>query len=337
MFKLWSESNTEAKRNLKPDLGLRNWNSLSEDEKFLIWKHLYPYFFDIDICYKNEEGYDQKYENNRSELFYFENRESRKYITNSIQQICLLYKNKDYANKFFRNPNHFAACIDFHTIFFEEDENVVIELLSLYCKSFLNEVNYDSYGYKFDDNQNEEKLSKEKYISDRFNSFCEDLNEVFSHFGLNIYLTENGFIPKQDDKIIKEIFEPVLECISDEKWTEVNKLFSDAFAEFRKNSPNSYSTCITHTVSAVQAYLQILVNGKTGVGDISKLIPQAQKENLLPNDMFTKEIFKTIESTLMRERQQKGDAHPKEEYANEGNAKLIINLAMVFLQHCMLK
>lgn len=37
----------------------------------------------------------------------------------------------------------------------------------------------------------------------------------------------------------------------------------------------------------------------------------------------------------MRERQEKGDPHPKLEYANEQNARLILNLSMVFIQHFM--
>jgi len=37
MFKLWSEKNKNAKDLLKPDLGLRSWNDLSEEEKDKIW------------------------------------------------------------------------------------------------------------------------------------------------------------------------------------------------------------------------------------------------------------------------------------------------------------
>jgi hypothetical protein len=37
----------------------------------------------------------------------------------------------------------------------------------------------------------------------------------------------------------------------------------------------------------------------------------------------------------MGERQETGDPHPKKEYATERNAKLVLNLAMIFLQHSM--
>jgi len=55
----------------------------------------------------------------------------------------------------------------------------------------------------------------------------------------------------------------------------------------------------------------VLVYGKTGKGDIGSLIAEAQKKNLIPNDEFSRNVFKSIESTLMSERQLKGDAHPK--------------------------
>jgi len=37
----------------------------------------------------------------------------------------------------------------------------------------------------------------------------------------------------------------------------------------------------------------------------------------------------------MQKRQEVGDPHPKKEYANEGTAKLVMNLSMIFIQHCI--
>ena len=53
------------------------------------------------------------------------------------------------------------------------------------------------------------------------------------------------------------------------------------------------------------------------------------------NDFFTKEIFKNIESIFDRERQDKGNAHPKKEYAIEKSVRTLMNLSMIFLQHCI--
>jgi hypothetical protein len=111
---------------------------------------------------------------------------------------------------------------------------------------------------------------------------------------------------------------------------------ANAFSEYQKKTPLGYSNSVTNTVTSIQAFLQILCSGKTGTGDISKLIVQAQTKGLIPNDAFTKIIFKNLEAILMQERQDKGIAHPPKEYATEKNARLVINLAMVFFQHCII-
>ena len=170
-----------------------------------------------------------------------------------------------------------------------------------------------------------------------FDKFAKILNEVFNDFGINLYLARQGFIPRQEEKIIKEVYEPVLSYLSHTKWKEVSKLLSDSFDEYRKNTSQGYSNCITNNISAIQAFLQIIVIGKTGKGEISKLIMEAQKKSLIPNDFFTQKIFENIESIFARERKETGIAHPKKEYATEKNARTILNLAMVFFQHCIQK
>jgi hypothetical protein len=144
-------------------------------------------------------------------------------------------------------------------------------------------------------------------------------------------------MPRQDSKIIEEVYEPILSFLSNNKWEEVNRLLSDSFADYRKNTPQGYSNCVTNTISAVQAFLQILVHDKTGKGEISKLIAEAQKKSLVPNDFFTQKIFENMESILAKERQETGIAHPKKEYATEKNTRTILNLAMIFIQHCIQK
>ncbi|MDE3143295.1 MAG: hypothetical protein KGL19_04015, partial [Bacteroidota bacterium] len=121
----------------------------------------------------------------------------------------------------------------------------------------------------------------------------------------------------------------------DSKWERVNNLLSDAFIKYRENTPSGFSTCVTHSVAAVEAFLQIIVKGKTGEGDFAELISEGQRNKLIPSDMFTKEMFKTVISVLMRERKETGDAHVKQSYANEKNAKLVLNLVMVLIQHCL--
>lgn len=338
MFKRWSELNDEAKSILKPDFGLRSWNELSKDEKYRVWKHLEEHFFDLTV--KNDYNYNYSEFVDEDRLYYsfygYNHKQKRIRVDVAIYSMYSNYKARNYAQNFLKKPTHFSACLDFYHIFSNEDANVVFEMLSFYCLAMMKERD-NNFSEVQNNNSTEEEIKKEKirwrFID--FDEFAKDLNEVFDSFGVDVHLSRNGFMPRQEEQLIKSVYEPVLKSLADDKWKEVNTLLTDAFLEYRRNTPNGYSTCVTHTVSAMQAFLQILVNGKTGIGDISKLIVQAQRENLIPNDMFTKEIFKNIESIMMRERQETGDAHPKKDYASEKNAKLVLNLAMVFLQHCL--
>lgn len=328
-FKLWSELNPKARKELKPDFGFRDWNSLSEDEKYKIWKYLEFYFFDKDVKSEYRGIYYEFYgedweEEQKSERIFF-----------SIKGLNYKYKAKSYAGNFLENGTLNSACHDFNEIFMIQDEHVVMELLSLYCRILISE-RADETTYKKEDEIEEEYQKRlQNWRWEDFDKFCENLNGVFTDFGINLYLTRQGFIPRQEGKIIKEIYEPVLGYLSHLKWKEVSKLLSDSFDEYRKNIPQGYSNCVTNTISAIQAFLQIIVKGKTGKGKISELITEGQKKNLIPNDFFTKKIFENIESIFARERQEVGTAHPKKEYATEKNARTILNLAMIFFQHCI--
>jgi hypothetical protein len=334
-FKLWSEISKEAKDILSPDLGLRFWDQLSHEDKNVIWKHLEVYFFlktPIHDPYSNS-----KYRNEKGMLFQFYTPDSeykRNRIDFSVASINYIHKAKNYGSNYLENPIHYSACLDFYEIFMMKEGHAVIELLSLYSKALIEEKK-SFFSEPENGTEEEYKQTDNEHRWYDFDEFSKELNEVFKSFGLNVYLTRSGFMPKQEDKIIREIYEPVLSVLSHPDWRDVNMLLTDAFIEFRKRTPNGYSTSVTHSVASVQAFLQILVYKKIGTGEISKLIDQAQRQNLIPSDMFTKVIFKNIEAVLMRERQETGDPHPKQAYATEKNALMVLNLAMVFFQHCI--
>lgn len=326
VFKLWSELNNTAKAQLKPDFGYRAWNILSKDEKYKVWKYLDVHFFDRSS--KGRDGYEFYGD-------YSEKGKRQERILIAIHTLNDAYKARSYAKKFLESSDIDNACEDFFQIFIEEDENVVFELLSFYAKVAI-EKGYWNYIYRKENETDEEfKKRSEEWEFIPFDHFAQDLNEVLGQFGINLHLTRSGFVPRQEEKIIKEVYEPVLKVFSHAQWKEVNQLLADSFAEYRKNSKEGYSNSVTNSVAAIQAFLQIIVNGKTGNGDISKLIPQAQSKGLIPSDSFTKEVFSKIEGVLMRERQETGVAHPKKEYATESNALLVLNLCMVFFQHCI--
>lgn len=328
MFKLWSKIKKGAKNELAPDLGLRSWNDLAGKEKLIIWKYLNWYFFESNKSIGSKWEFFGDYQ--EKEL-------KQKRIFRSIAALNKLYKAKNYTPSFLDDFDLDSACTDFRHIFLNYSENVVLELLSLYCRFILAERAEETPWRNEKETEKEFGLRTKEWRLEPFNNFAKVLNEVFQDFGINVHLTRSGFVPRQDQKIITGIYEPVLSVLSDPKWKEVDTLLEDAFDEYRKNTPQGYSNCVTNVVASMQAFLQIIVYGKTGKGDISKLISEAQTNGLIPNDFFTSRIFENLGSILARERQETSIAHPKKQYANEKNARMMLNLAMVFIQHCIQK
>ncbi len=335
-FKRFSELNKSALYELKPDFGYQSWSDISENDRHKIWKYLEFFFFDKNPKHswsdphKNESGYYHEFFGETD----FEKDSKRNRIVYAVDGLNQLFKAKSHAINFLENRDWYNACSDFNRIFLKESEAVVMELISLYAEKTIKENKL--YLSKYE-NEKELEYNKrlEKWNWKPFDEFAKKLNEVFSHFDISVTLTRLGLFPKQEERINNELIEPVLRSLSHPKWEEVNQHLNDAFLEYRKRTPLGFSTSVTKAVTAVQAFLQILVYEKTGKGDISKLIPQAISKGDIPSDLFTKEVFKTIESILMRERQEAGVSHPSDEYSTEKNAKMVLNLAMLFFQHCL--
>lgn len=309
MFKLWSEKNNDAKKMLSPNLDQKNWDDLSSDDKGKIWNFLQYWF--------KEDGL-------------------RIFI--SIINLNEEHKFRSYANLTLENPSKINAFYDFKEIFYNENQHVVLELLSCFCQSIVQEREDKNPGiYKSNYDSTEEYVNKlTMWRFEEFDKFASRINDIFGHFNINLILTREGFIERQDSKIVEEIYIPVLNFLSFPKWNDVNRELGDAFKEYQEKTDPGYSNCVTHAISALQAFLQILVNGKIGSSDgINYFIKLAQEKNLIPSDKFSSEVFKNIETILMRERGKTGDAHPKLEYANEKNARLVLNLIMIFIQHCI--
>lgn len=314
VFKLWSELNVDAKKELQPDFGIRSWNTLSPDDKKRIWKYLEDVLFPTKLIEASE-----------NEWYQYNLIGRRKSVAQAIFWLNKSFKVNGYASNFHFEETFESALNDFYQIFLTQNENVVFELFSLYAKAIM---------------PNQEQLEETDFEDQayyEFDEFSKQINEVFIDFGLSVIMTRLGFVPRQDNKILTEIYDPVISYLSSQIFEKVNTLFKDAFSEYRKNTPNGYSTCVTHCVAAIEAFLQIIVKDKLGSGKLSNLIAEGLKKKILPDDIFTKEIFKTIEQIVTRERMETGDAHPKKSYATERNAKTILNISMIFLQHCIVK
>jgi hypothetical protein len=335
-FQTWSNINKEALRVLRPPSGSVSWDKLTFTDKNKIWQYLYrDYFFDKTPRYpeyvshsgENEKAYHFEGDPQLQEI-------KRRRILWTVHQLNERFKKQSFGKNTLEVVSWFNTCLDFHTIFMKAQGHAVLEMLSIFCKDILISDRSIGYGYPGESKKAFKERLRESRLKE-FDDFAATLNEVFAQFGLDVYLTRGGFMPMQEMKLIEMVYAPVLSCFTDPQWKKVNDLISLAFKEYEKKTSEGFSFCITTTVSAVQAFLQIMVHGETGEEQISKLIPKAQKLNKIPSDHFSTTIFNNIESILARERKDKGVAHPPQSVADEKSALLMLNIAMVFFQHCI--
>ncbi len=326
---LWSETNPEAKKILY-FMEKVEWNDLSQEDKKLIWKHMEGYLFNSvpDRSLNYYGGVETRYN------FGGGGHQMEKYVKRfPIVAMALnnKYKKQSYARGFLNDRSYDTACHDFYRIFLNEERDVVFEMISIYCRVMVNTAR-DSFNQK----DGESKIDYEKRVDEEqyreFDGFSKDLNDVFEQFGLEFKLTRNGFVHSDEPQITELVFKPALKKLSDKKWLPINTELRDAFEDLNKHSG---SDAITHTISSLQAFLQIHIEGKTGKGSISQLIKDGQKNGQIPNDIFSSEIIKKLESFFAKERQDKGNAHPKKQRATDKEARLVINLVMVFIDYVL--
>jgi hypothetical protein len=311
-FKTWSEVSPTAKGSLAPSFELRGWEDLTKEDKVKIIKHLHS-------------------------LGWFKSTEDALIIVDVVDSLNYNYKVHTYGqelfdmggpqtNTYFRYTEETkkAAIRDFVRIIKNDSVDVVFELLSYYAKKLID-------GGLLRGKPSDESVDK---AFKKFDKFSNAINDIFSQFSINLSLTRQGFVPKQEQIVHDLIIEPTFRGLSSPQWKSVQSNFSDAMNEYQKGTKTTYSNAITHIVSALQAYLQIKVIGTVGKGDISDIINEGIEKNSLPNDSLSLKVMKGLSSTLMEYRQKQGDAHPKAEYATEESVRLVLNVAAVFIQHC---
>ena len=320
-FKLLSELNPEVKKALKPDLGIRDWRELSTDEK------------NNFIQYLTNSGWlkpDSRLMSTIEEL-------NNRYKKNSFG-INVLRHRAQHPASIFTNCCVQPISDDLIRIAHDKTEYLFIEFISIYAKHL---ITYEYIGPK-DRIEVDLIILKGGDASEHFRTnytdfdkFTNLFNDLSLQYGLGVQLTRMGPIPLQEKMINEDIYNPVIKILAHPKWKSVSDELSLAFTGYQMKNDTGYSGAIRHSYNAIQAFLQLLVNEEIGKGEINKLVSMAQKKNLIPADQFTTKIFKDMEAFVMSKRQTSGGVHPELEVATEKNAKLMLNITMVFLQHCL--
>lgn len=329
---LWSETNPSAKEVLSP-LNTVEWDKLSEQDKKRIWKYVQHHLFDPRRGSANQHSFDNVICNYKFYGRYSSDRtHALKNVTYSVDTLNDRHKRNSYASNYLNSKTFDNACNDFYKIFIGLPRDVVFELLTIFT-SVMVDRDREQISKRQDENDADFNTRRESEMWSHFDKFAQELNEVFEQFGINYQLTRAGIIPADEPKVIEEIYKPTLKKLSAQKWAPVNRDLHDAFEALNKDKDGSGA--LTHALAALQGFLQVLVNGKTGKGDTSSLISLATKNKLIPDDDFSKKIIKEMNSFWAKERQDKGDPHPKNTYATKQQAKLVISLIMVFVDHAL--
>lgn len=322
VVKYWSEVDNTAKDFLFPELEWKNWNSLSRDEKSKIWQYLRNKGWFVEsieviriIILLNERFKKTSYAKKWLEHSGGSHYEFTRLGGREIKECCLR-----------------IAYEDFEYIFLEEDESVVYEVITYFADEL---VDYYYLENNLSESDEGKKKENNRLAFEKLDAFSLVINDVFEQFGINIVLTRHALVPRQDKKVMEKVYEPVLSVLADSfKWKECNKELVKAFTSFNKRTEDGYEATIRHSYSAIQSFLQIIVKGKIGKGKMIDLIKEAKKRGLIPDDGFSEKFFKDAESYIVIERQKRGGAHPQKEYASEANALLVLNVCMIFIQHC---
>ncbi len=320
-FILFGTGNPEIEASIQPVLGLRGWSSLSSNEKEIVRQQL------------ENSGWLGEYSR---EIFHTIEHLNHKYLRLLPgKHLHAIAPKIDYGRGFGSGDEYErikAALIDFqHILVQERSESVVYYMLSYFAS-----LHIDNNYYQW---AKQAKTAKERRDNlqkafEKFGRLANCLNHIFEQFSVNVTLTRNGLVPRQDEKITELIYVPTLQILADPKWENVSKDLGDMFSAYRDEN---YPETITAAHRAVQRFLQILVGeeGKNAKGEVGKLFSKAKTEGLIPVNRFTEPIISTIQGFIVSERSTKSTAKPTVSDAGPTDALLVMNVVMVLLQHCL--
>lgn len=316
----------EEQKVLFPTFEFRKWSDLSAKERDDVWKYCKQTINLVDKLkadsnkkgYGDPETYDYPIYKTIVEL-------NENHKTNSPTKDLM-------RDSIGRRKDKYPADPLFKQVFLELDEVWVVRMLSIFANNLIFDGNLRKKEGEFDKDYFQ-RNSTWKY--QHLDLFKNRLNQVLEDFGLDLKLTRIGFVFRQEKKILEKIYNPTLEILADPKFEVVNRELKDAFDGLSSGDKKGYSSCIGHSITGIEAFLSIIQDVEIGVKSLSDLITGATKKEMIPSDPFSKTLFKDWKSILMQERQTKGHAHVKKEYATQENAQTILNLSMIFIQHCL--
>ncbi len=317
-FLLYGENDPKVESNIQPQLALRNWINLTEEEKQIAFQQL-----------KNN-GWVESY--SREIL------QTIEYLNDAFLRQCpgrhlhAVQPQRDHYRGFYGNESERmkAAITDFQHIFLrEKSDAMVFRMLSKFAENHINGYHRAT--------ETQDDVERKKLLDEAFSKFdrlANCLNHIFEQFAVNQLVTRNGFVPRQDNKITKEVYIPTLSILADPKWKSVSTDLALMFEDYREEN---YAEAITKAHRVVQRFLQVLVGeeGKSGKGEVGKLLQKAKEDGVIPVNRFTEPLVNVIQGFITSERATNSTAKPTTKETTASDALLMMNVVMVFLQYCL--
>jgi hypothetical protein len=308
-FSLYGEGDPAKAESIQPKLALRGWGALSKSEKQTALQQL------------NNRGWLTQQQEILQTISYLNHKFLR----------ALPGKNLHQASGSEADMRR-AALKDFVEIFVnEQNEALVLLMLSRFAQLHIDQDRLRTA------KKMEEGKERAEYLQRAFSQFdylANCLNHIFEQFAVNQHVTRTSFVPRQDEKITTQVYEPTLTILADPKWTTVSADLAEMFADYREQR---YPEVITKAHSAVQRFLQILVGeeGKSGKGELSKLVQEAKAQNIIPTNRFIDPVISAILSYIPSERATNSTAKPALKDTTPSEAMLMMNVVMILIQFCL--
>jgi len=199
-FSLYGDGDPKVEEVIQPSLGLRKWTDLSAEEKTIALRHI------VNSGWLS--GYSK------------EILESIKYLNREFLRVCpgkRLHRIKPEYGHYGRGDNSSqrmrAAFDDFQDIFVNaHSEELVLLMLSVFAERHVNQTYYGSAQEATDEKKRKELIEE---AFQKFDRLANCLNHVFEQFSINAQVTRLGIVPKQDEIIIDEVYNPTLRILAD--------------------------------------------------------------------------------------------------------------------------
>jgi len=304
-FRIYGEGSKEIQEKINPKLELREWNQLTKDEKQTAYKFFWNHHFQrpaqATIKYLNTEYLS---------------------VAPGANLLDAVYYRRDELG---------AASQDFQRIFLNENQDLVFAMLAKFVDYFINhdELNLLE-GRDIGRDEFNRRLDQVFYSAD---IHIKSLNHIFEKFAVNQVFSREGLFPRQDQKIIEEIYQPTLKVLSDPKWKSVNTHLVKMFNDYRDKN---YDDIASEAYNSVYAFLKVVnkIDGGNSKGEFAALFKEAS--NSIDQTESVKRFLSHISSFISDARSNQGSAKPTVENQiplSSSESLLIMNEVMILLQY----